>query len=161
MKGIERGEISDLKETCDAITAAPLQFEPGERYHYSFSADIIGRIIEEVSGQPIETFIEKRLLRPLGMKDTYFEQCVPKQKRNRMAVLYTSEQLGDQPRFSLTPAKWETSAPGILSCGGGVLSYRDYGMVSSVRDYARFCQMLLNNGLVPGSKARRVLRAST
>eukprot|EP00930_Biecheleria_cincta_P031642 TRINITY_DN21957_c0_g1_i2.p1 TRINITY_DN21957_c0_g1~~TRINITY_DN21957_c0_g1_i2.p1 ORF type:complete len:454 (-),score=66.53 TRINITY_DN21957_c0_g1_i2:128-1468(-) len=162
MSKITRREIIDLTAMCDGLMDAPLQFDPGKRYHYSFSADIIGRVCERVSGQRIDAFIRKRLLRPLGMRNTYFEQVVPAKKRSRMAVLYTSRlaKAGRSPRFCLKPWVAKTSAPGIMSCGGGVLSYRDYGMVSSVRDYARFCQMILSGGLVPGSQ-RRILKAST
>jgi len=160
MRRIARGTISDLTGMCDAIGAEPLQFEPGKRYHYSFSADVIGRICEKVSGLRIDKFMEQRLLKPLGMKDTHFEQVIPKTKQKRLAVLYRSQQVRDLPKFRLKPLVCTSSAPGIFSCGGGVLSYRDYGMVSSVRDYSRFCEMLLKDGLAADGK-KRILKEST
>eukprot|EP00428_Durinskia_dybowskii_P018740 CAMPEP_0170228532 /NCGR_PEP_ID=MMETSP0116_2-20130129/13986_1 /TAXON_ID=400756 /ORGANISM="Durinskia baltica, Strain CSIRO CS-38" /LENGTH=421 /DNA_ID=CAMNT_0010479275 /DNA_START=87 /DNA_END=1348 /DNA_ORIENTATION=+ len=159
MRRVARGEIADLRGMCEALGAAPLAYEPGTRYHYSFSADLVGRVCEVVSGQRIDKFVASRLLKPLGMRDTHFDQVVPASKRRRQAVMYTSKRTRGT-KFELKPTTFARSAPGIMSCGGGVLSYRDYGMLSTAQDYARFCQMLASGGLIPGSR-RRLLKAST
>lgn len=161
-------ENFDLAALCEHIANSPLQFEPGSRYHYSFSADVIGYICERISGMKVDKFVRERLLLPLGMKDTYFEQTIPVTKQRRMTVMYStvkrtsgSKRKGaPETGWESEPARFSSRAPGILSCGGGVVSYRDYGMVSTVRDYARFCQMLLRGGLAPGSN-RRILQEST
>lgn len=165
MSKIKKRTIIDLRGMCEALSNVPLQFEPGVRYHYGFSADLLGRICEIVSGERIDVFIKKRLLRPLHMHNTHFEQAVPAAKSKRIAVLATSKRIGGvrAPRFKLKRWNQNLSAPGIMSCGGGVLSYKDYGMVSSARDYARFCQMLLDGGRAPTRRGngRQVLKEAT
>lgn len=157
---IKKGEIADLPGMCQALAEVPLPFQPGTRYHYSFSTDVLGHICEKVSGQRIDQFMKKRLLQPLGMRETFFEQVIPKSKQRQMTVMYESRRVGQSRRFRLKRYSSTNRAPGIMTCGGGILGYRDYGMVSSVRDYARFVQMILNGGVVPGG-ARRLLREAT
>lgn len=159
--GVRKGKIADLASFCDALAAVPLQSEPGMWYEYSFCTDVIGRICEAVSGQRLEQFVRERLLDPLDMKDTHFE--LPKHKQDRVAALYKCEPAAKRKNTQpYTPVLWDhpESAPGIYSSGGGILSYKDHGMWGTVRDYSRFCQMLLDAGRAPGT-GRQVLRPAT
>eukprot|EP00747_Dinoflagellata_sp_TGD_P168200 gnl/TRDRNA2_/TRDRNA2_194031_c0_seq1.p1 gnl/TRDRNA2_/TRDRNA2_194031_c0~~gnl/TRDRNA2_/TRDRNA2_194031_c0_seq1.p1 ORF type:complete len:464 (+),score=64.13 gnl/TRDRNA2_/TRDRNA2_194031_c0_seq1:35-1426(+) len=163
MKKIERGDIKDLKGLCDGLASKELQCEPGSRYTYSFCTDVLGRVCEAASGEPLESFVTRRLLQPLKMKDTHF--VTPKRKRQQVSLLYDCAPVppkklkrGGTP-YAMTPFEHPLSAPGILSSGGGILSYKDPGMLSTVQDYARFCQMILNGGV--GPDGRRVLRPAT
>lgn len=172
MKKLEREDIDALPAFCGALGAVPLQAEPSRRYHYSYCTDVLGRVCEVVSGDRIDRFVETRILLPLGMKDTHFQQALPQRKRRRLAKLYAAIKAprrsawaarktgGRRPPFALKEAAFPRAAPKVMSCGGGIMSYGDFGMVSSVRDYARFCQMLLSGGLIPGSR-RRLLRDAT
>jgi CubicO group peptidase (beta-lactamase class C family) len=115
-----------------------------------------------VSGQRLDKFVEKSLLRPLGMKDTHF--IVPARKQKRIAQMYDAieterRKCTEDGMYTLVPWSHPEKAPGIMSGGGGILSYEDAGMMGSARDYAHFCQMLLNNGIAPNG--RRILKAST
>jgi len=162
-----------LAGLCDALAKTPLLSRPGLRYEYGFTVEVLGLLCERVAGQPLEEFVRRRLLQPLGMKDTYF--VVPEKKRSRMAVMYetwprcaAAAQSGRGSSSSSSSAycvkRWNHSkerAPGILSPGGGILSYHDAGMYGTAQDYARFCQMLLDGGRVPGADGQRILRDST
>lgn len=163
MKRIRTGEISDLGGLCKAIAKVPLQSHPGKRYEYSFCTDMLGFLCETVSGLDLEAFVTKVLLRPLGMKDTYF--IVPAAKRNRLSKMYDCKPLSRKKQrpggLLFVPEVWDhkLSAPGIKSAGGGILSYKDPGMLSTVRDYVRFVYMLSNDGV--DANGRRILQAST
>jgi len=164
MRGIKKRSISSLKAFCEELAKLPLLSEPGRAYEYGFSTDVLGHVCEVVSGERLDKFVEKRLLRPLGMADTHF--IVPKSKRKRMAVLYDAgrevpakKQRGARQAYLIKQYVHPDSAPGIMSAGGGVSSYRDAGMFSTLRDYVQFCQMLLNGGV--GMNGRRILRAGT
>lgn len=163
LRSLRRRSIKDLKGLCDAIALEPLRSRPGKRYAYSFALDILGRVCEVVSGKPLDRFMEEALLWPLGMRDTHFR--VPPRKQRRAAAMYNAQcrrrarRAEAGPAYSLVPYRHPHEAPGVLSAGGGILSYRDAGLWSTARDYARFCQMLLEGGLAPGG--RRVLRGAT
>jgi CubicO group peptidase (beta-lactamase class C family) len=136
-----------LEQFGDRIAGLPLRFEPGEKWAYGVSIDILGLLVEVVSGQPFEDFLQERIFAPLGMVDTGF--YVPAGKLDRFATYYRwrDEELKpvderDPPRYTLPP-----KAPS----GGG-------GLVSTVDDYLRFAQMILNGGELDG---RRILGPST
>lgn len=168
--GVRKGRISDLAGFCEALAGIPLQSEPGAVYDYSFCTDFVGRLCEVVSGMSLEAFVKKSILKPLGMKDTHF--VLPTHKRGRVAALYKLEEVrppakrrrgaAAAPAQRFRAVEWDhpDSAPGITSSGGGVLSYKDPGLWGTARDYARFCQLLIDGGLAPGS-GRRILKAST
>lgn len=163
MKRVKKGEIMDLKGLCDGLATVPLQFQPGTRYEYSFCTDLIGRVCEIVSGQKLDVFLRQSLLKPLGMKDTHF--IVPPSKRKRTSLLYDCQPVkrsgtksGPQV-YEAIPWDHHLSAPGIMSGGGGVLSYKDAGLYSTITDYVQFLSMLANNGVAPGGA--RVLKETT
>lgn len=142
--GVRRGRISNLADFCDALAEVPLQFEPGTQHEYSFCTDVIGRVCEVVSGQRLEDFMRRRLLRPLGMHSTHF--VVPPSQRRRCAVLYTCKPKGKSGRYAATPYVQRGRVPRIAAAGGGILTYQEAGLWGSARDYARFCLMLLSGG---------------
>jgi CubicO group peptidase (beta-lactamase class C family) len=114
----------DLAQACDAWAGLPLLFQPGSEWNYSAATDVLGRVIEVVSGLDLGEFLAARILRPLGMSDTSFS--VGDADAERLAALYTPDALGNAAR----------ERPAMLSGGGG--------LVSTAADYHRFTQMLLH-----------------
>lgn len=121
----------------------PLAHQPGEAWTYGFSHDVLARVVEVVSGQTFDRYLEKTLFTPLNMHDTSF--LVPKVKRERVAVIYDA---GEGGRLKPLPREFGSAT----YFGGG------YGLFSTARDYARFAQMLLNGGTLD---SLRVLKATT
>jgi CubicO group peptidase (beta-lactamase class C family) len=137
-----------LAEIVGKLGSLPLQDQPGTRFNYSVSTDVLGRVIEVVSGEPLDKFLSDRIFRPLDMRDTGFtianeslERFVTAYIRDSNGVLHIS----DSPATSVYRKQ-----PRLLSGGGGLLS--------TARDYCRFCQMLLNGGELNGT---RLLRPET
>ena len=128
-----------LKDMVKKLADIPLVHEPGEKWTYGVSVDVLGYLVEVVSGMPFESFLQTRLFEPLDMVDTAFS--VSPEKVNRFAALYRPnkedglEHVGDAPL-----ANDEVS---FFPSGGG-------GLVSTTADYMRFCQMLLNGGELDG-----------
>merc|ERR1719356_971071 len=138
--------------------------EPGEMHDYSFCTDIVGRLCEVISGQSLEEFVTQRLLEPLGMEDTHFK--LPRSKQSRVATIYAchdttpAQRRQGHPDNVMKPfVEYGAVAKGIMSAGGGVLSYLEPGMWSTAQDYARFCLMIMDGGVTPGGT--RILQAST
>ena len=126
----------------------PLQDQPGTRFRYSFSADVLGRVIEVVSRKPLDEFLGERVFRPLDMRDTGF--VVPEGKLDRLTTSYRSE---GQGKWKVTDAPAKSrhrTRPKFLSGGAG--------LVSTAPDYFRFCQTLLNGGELEG---KRLLHGET
>src|SRR5271154_2978698 len=130
----------DLAEGVRRLASVPLNDQPGTMFRYGFSIDLLGRLVEVVSGKPLDQFFEERIYRPLGMKDSGF--FVPENKWNRLAVLYSPKSGGGVERSSL-PAQDSFKKKPALFLGGA-------GSVSTLDDYARFCMMLLNDGQLDG-----------
>jgi len=101
-----------LAETTSKLARIPLRFEPGTHYHYSVSVDVAGRLVEVVSGQPFDEFLQDRIFQPLGMVDTGFR--VPVTERDRFATLYTPKGTATQSRCHFAP---ETVPPVCASNG--------------------------------------------
>ena len=122
----------------------PLVQPPGQSFRYGISIDLLGAVIEKVSGQTLDAFIESRITRPLGMKETSF--TVPAEKRARVAKIYTTGKDGElkEPQ-PLVPGDipYPDEQGRLFPSGGG-------GMFSTIGDYARFGQMLLNGGALDG-----------
>jgi CubicO group peptidase (beta-lactamase class C family) len=119
---------STLKEFVSRLARLPLAHQPGEVWEYGHSADVLGRVIEVASGEPLDQFLDNRLFKPLGMVDTGF--WVPPEKRARLV---------DPPVGAPILPDRDVTRPTTLFSGGG-------GLVSTAADYLRFCQMLLNGG---------------
>src|SRR5580658_2770615 len=132
----------DLAEAVRRLATAPLNHQPGTTFHYGLSIDVLGRLVEVLSGKPLDQFFEERIFRPLGMKDTAF--FVPEEKWNRLAVLYTPKKGGGIER-STAPAQDNYKKKPTLLLGGA-------GSVSTLDDYARFVMMLANDGELDGAR---------
>ncbi len=129
----------DNAEFADRLAKLPLAYQPGTTWDYSHSTDVLGRVIEVVSGQSLYQFEKERLLDPLGMKDTSFYVTDPAKTPLIAEPFPTDRKIGNDavmgdPRVA---QKWES--------GGG-------GMMSTISDYARFAQMLLNGGTLDGKR---------
>jgi len=139
----------DLAGFVEAFADVPLIHQPGTQWAYSASHDVLGHLVEVLSGQPLGTFFQERIFVPLGMVDTDFH--VPPDRQDRLAVLYDMD--GDE-HIVPTPARPQgrdyLSKPRFLSGGGG--------LVSTTSDYLRFCLMLLGEGAFQG---RRLLGRKT
>ena len=131
-----------LSEFSKKLSQLPLRFQPGTRYHYSVSLDLLGAVIERLSGMPLDQFFQTRIFQPLGMDDTFFE--VPADKLSRLA----SDQYWDYERKKIT------RVPAALSRDYGKVSFFSGGggLVSTAGDYMRFCQMILNGGSYQGAR---------
>lgn len=131
---------ADLAATCDMYAGMPLLFQPGSEWNYGVSTDVLGRVVEVLSGQPLDVFLRERIFEPLGMTDTSF--FVEPAELDRLAALYTrSPSTGTTLRIDAM-GKAAEQAPECLSGGGG--------LVSTAGDYHRFSQMLLNGGELDG-----------
>jgi CubicO group peptidase (beta-lactamase class C family) len=137
-----------IADSVKKLATVPLLFNPGERWEYSLSVDVLGRLVEVVSGKPLDEFFRTRIFEPLGMKDTYF--FPPDNKLDRLATAYTYDPDKGLNRFPDTPiregtfaysADYPSRGPKKLFSGGA-------GLVSTAMDYARFCQMMLDDGKV-------------
>ncbi len=131
---------STLQDLVTKLTTVPLQDQPGTRFHYSVSTDVLGRLVEVTSGESLDVFFEQRIFKPLGMVDTGF--YVPASKANRLAANYGPAGRG-RLRVIDDPAKSLFLTPPKFLSGGG-------GLVSTARDYTRFCQLLLDGGELHG-----------
>jgi CubicO group peptidase (beta-lactamase class C family) len=124
-----------LAEFVSKLSKLPLAYQPGTTWNYSMSTDVLGRIVEVVSGVPFDQFIADRIVKPLGLSDTGF--YVAEEKAGRVAQPQVDPATGKPP-----PMADVTKRPNWMSGGGG--------MVSTASDYARFGQMLLNGGALDG-----------
>jgi CubicO group peptidase (beta-lactamase class C family) len=125
-----------LSEMIRRLASAPLVHQPGTVWDYSYSIDVLARLVEVVSGLPVDQYFDEHIFRPLRMTDTAY--YVPEAKWSRLAVLYTSNPGGPLTR-STGPAQDSYKKKPVLLGGGS-------GLVSTAMDYARFVQMLLNGG---------------
>ncbi|HEV8147591.1 MAG TPA: serine hydrolase domain-containing protein [Bryobacteraceae bacterium] len=130
----------DLKELVKRLASAPLNDQPGTTFRYGFSTDVLGRLVEVVSGKPLDQFFEERIFKPLGMKDSGF--FVPEEKWNRLATLYAPKRGGGLERATFAAQDSFKKKPGLLLGGAG--------SVGTLDDYARFCAMLANDGQLDG-----------
>lgn len=134
-----------LQEFIDKLATLPLAYQPGEGWVYSVSVDVQGYLVEKLSGKSLPDFLDERLFKPLGMKDTGF--FVPEDKLPRLASVYVP---GPQGLTALPHDPAVSKHPALASGGGGLYSTAD--------DYLRFAQMLLNGGELNGT---RLLAPST
>ena len=121
------------------IAKAPLVHEPGTTWEYSMSVDVLGRVVEAISGQRLSAFLDERLFRPLNMVDTGFK--VPEPQWSRIAEPLQKNPLTGGPNDVMLDMKIDP----LNDSGGG-------GAVSTAADYLRFCQMMLNGGALDGRR---------
>ncbi|NRB51353.1 MAG: beta-lactamase family protein [Saprospiraceae bacterium] len=132
----------NLEAFVDRIATLPLNFQPGARWEYGVSTDVVGRLVEVISGQPLDKYLQERIFTPLGMVDSGF--FVPKDKLDRLATVYAPD--GKGGIFPMeTPLTNGIKSPTIFFSGGG-------GLASTPEDYLRFAQMLVNGGEFDGQR---------
>jgi CubicO group peptidase (beta-lactamase class C family) len=136
---------STLAELVAMASQRPLEFEPGSRWQYStVGIDVLGRVVEVISGQRFEAFLQKRLFDPLGMKDTTF--FPPKEKLERVAKSYQKDKetgkLKEADVYFLKGDLWDTQR--TVKPGGG--------LYSTAEDLRRLYQMMLNKGVWEGKR---------
>jgi len=146
-------EGRDLAACCDAWSGLPLLFEPGSQWNYSVASDVLGRVIEVVGGQPLDRFLDERVLRPLGMGDTGF--WVEGAAAAKLAALYSPGSGGGPVVRDDQLGGHALRRPDCLAGGGG--------LVSTAADYHRFTQMLIGGGQLDGVRllGTRTLRYMT
>lgn len=132
----------DLAEATRRLASVPLNEQPGTTFRYGYSNDVLGRLVEVLSGTTLDKCFEDKIFKPLGMKDTAF--FVSEDKWSRLAALYEPRPNGAPGlRKSTTPAQESFKNKPSLLLGGA-------GLTGTLDDYARFYQMLLNNGQLDG-----------
>lgn len=132
----------DLDEYIERLAALPLRFEPGSRYHYSVATDVLGALVERLSGMTLEEFFEKRIFSALGMNDTFFN--VPADQMHRLASNHYWN--ADENQMAVLPADYSRPPTGVTLFSGGA------GLVSTAMDYMIFCEMLRNGGSREGTR---------
>ncbi len=135
-----------VDEWLAALGTLPLAYQPGERFHYGHSSDVLGFLIGRVEGKPFRQVLRERIFAPLGMADSDF--WLPPEKRSRLASLYAYDEAADG-LVKVEPDMYD--APPAYTPGGG-------GLMSTAPDYHRFARMLLGEGELDGV---RLLRPET
>ncbi|MET8248899.1 serine hydrolase domain-containing protein [Streptomyces sp. NPDC005202] len=130
---------ADLAETMDVYASLPLQFDPGTQWNYSVASNVLGRVVEVVSGQPLDAFFAERIFRPLGMTDAGF--CVTDEQAGRLAELYGETDDGGIEPIPGLPLR---GRPRFLSGSGG--------LVATAHDVHRFMELLRRRGELDGTR---------
>jgi CubicO group peptidase (beta-lactamase class C family) len=131
-----------LSEKIKALGSLPLRHQPGEKFTYGLNTDVLGYVVEVVSGMSLDEFFRKRIFVPLGMNDTYF--YLPKEKQNRLTVLNEEKDGQLRPLSSGLNPDYPKMAGRYFSGGAG--------LTSTAEDYAKFLQLFLNGGLYNGNR---------
>jgi CubicO group peptidase (beta-lactamase class C family) len=151
--GISDGLIQTegtIAQGVQKLARMPLLNQPGEAWEYGLNTDVLGRLVEVVSGMPLDQFFQERIFRPLGMQDTHF--FLPEGDLSRFAAVYTPDEQGGIRKLPEGPVRmgpvvfstnWHYEGPRTYFSGGA-------GLVSTTSDYLRFLQMLLNKGTLDG-----------
>ncbi|MEM7790813.1 MAG: serine hydrolase domain-containing protein, partial [Verrucomicrobiota bacterium] len=129
-----------IEKVSELIASSPLLFEPGARWNYGYSTDILAGLVEHVSGKPFDAFLREEILDPLGMLDTFYQ--VPADKANRLLDLYNFDDEGKLTRIEKA-AESQHLSDNPVPWGGT-------GLVGTINDYWRFCRMLLQDGELDG-----------
>ncbi|MDA1183995.1 MAG: serine hydrolase [Acidobacteria bacterium] len=142
-----------IRDTVARMGALPGVAQPGERWVYGYNADILGALVEVVSGRPLDVFLREEVLEPLGMSDTHF--YLPEEKRDRLATVYSSITGGGierapDPGYMEDDGIFGTIGQGQYVDGPRKSFSGGAGLLSTARDYAAFLQMMLNGGELNG-----------
>ena len=147
--GIQGWYFADRDEpiaaTVARIAALPFEAHPGEQWVYGYATDVLGVVVERVSGMSLDEFLRTRITQPLRMNDTHF--YLPPAKRNRLATVYAAKQEGGIDR---APDAGGNTSQGAYVDGPRKSFSGGAGLLSTAHDYARFLQMLLNGGELEG-----------
>jgi CubicO group peptidase (beta-lactamase class C family) len=149
-----------LLDAMNRLGKLPLMHQPGEKWTYGLNTDLLGCLVEVISGMTLDEFFKKRIFEPLGMNDTYFQ--VPKEKASRLVNLYREDSTGKlfKPKGDMLNGKLVTPdyplQPSTYYSGGA-------GLSSTIYDYGIFLQMLLNEGKYNGKRilSRNSIRMMT
>lgn len=153
--GIKIPADYSLAEGVEKLAKLPLVYHPGRAWRYSYSTDVLGRLVEVWSGESLDEFFQRHIFAPLGMTDSSFQ--VAPEKLDRFATCYTLAEMqgfvadsasAPEKRTLIVqdaPATSKFAKPPVFLSGGG-------GLVGSTADYLRFCQMLLNGGALDGAR---------
>lgn len=143
----------DLDGFVAALGKLPLEFSPGTAWNYSVATDVLGAVVQRVSGMPLDQFFTARIFAPLGMHDTFF--AVPEDKTDRLTDCYTLVEGKGRVIYDRGEASAWSRQPKLLSGGGG--------LVSTALDYHRFCRMCENGGSLDGARivGRKTLELMT
>ena len=146
---------STLKEVITRLAKLPLMVQPGEEYYYGLNTDVLGYLVEVISGMPLDKYLQQKIFVPLGMKDTYF--FLPREKQARLVELYTQANNKIRIQDSLISLNGTFSRDFPKTSNGTYFS-GGAGLSSTAYDYALFGQMLLNGGELFG---KRILSPAT
>jgi CubicO group peptidase (beta-lactamase class C family) len=138
-----------LAELVRGIARCPLRFQPGSDWTYGTSHDVLGYLVQVVSGQPFDVFLQEHVLGPLGMVDTTFH--VPASKLDRLATNYQPTEGGGLEVANVSETN-RFVEPTHCPSGGGGLYAGGWGLVSTIGDWYRFCQVLFNKGELDGER---------
>ena len=140
-KVVDRETSGGLQAMVDQLSKIPLDFSPGTAWNYSVAIDVMGYLVEKLSGVTFGEFLRTRLFEPLGMTDTAF--YVPSDKTERFTSCYQPEGRGPGLKLQDDARESTYAKPPALESGGG-------GLVSTAHDYLRFCRMMLHGGSLDG-----------
>jgi CubicO group peptidase (beta-lactamase class C family) len=135
-------DSASLGDFIAKVAKLPLKHQPGAEFNYGINSDVLGALIERVSGRTFEDFCRTRIFEPLKMSDTAFD--LPPEKLTRLAKTYSLDASGKLAEAQPMLGTWAEPGRGIASGGAGLFS--------TVDDYARFAQMLLNGGTLDGAR---------
>lgn len=142
----ELWQSADLDEFAEKVGKLPLKFEPGTRWHYSIAVDITGLVVQRISGQPFDEYLQEHMFAPLGMQDTFFE--VPQKDYSRFL-----------PNHGLDPETRELTTFPVSEDQVAMQNYKDVGLfsgggglVSTAMDYMRFAEAMRNGGSLDGAR---------
>jgi len=159
----ESRAVTSLEQWCNELAQIPLQHHPGDEWLYGYGHDVMGRILEVVTGQTLDHVIRSRVTGPLNMADTGFEISTTKWPRTS-GMYRLEEEEGKEPKLlridapSIESNQWIAGNTSPILAGGGSVDAMTGGMVSTARDYSRFLLMLLRKGELDGI---RVLKPET
>jgi len=145
--GLTDSELT-LAANMKLLAQQPLLFEPGSKFNYGLSTDVLGRLIEVVSGQPLDEFFAENITSPLGMADTWF--YLPPGKRSRLTTLYSHVDGEGLVAANKVQTIIELGDPNYPATGAMTYFSGGAGLSSTAYDYSRFTQMLLNDGVLDG-----------
>ena len=144
-----------IRETIRRMGGLPASAQPGESWVYGYNTDILGALVEVVSGQPFDVFLQNEILDPLGMNDTHF--YLPEEKTDRLVTVYSSTadggiELAPTPGYMQDRGIFGTVGQGQYIDGPRTSFSGGAGLLSTARDYATFLQMMLNGGEFNGAR---------
>lgn len=135
-----------ILKTIEQMASLPMDAHPGEKFVYGYNTDILGALIEIVSGQSLDTFFKERILNPLGMNDSHF--YLPNEKSNRLATVYSYK----EDKLEKAPKPGHMVGQGMYVSGPRKSFSGGAGLLSTAMDYAKFLQMMLNKGEFDGKR---------